>query len=72
MLKFTAKPTWCEQNFADVNIEPFTQQEGPRILNFDPNEATAGQYFKLFIDLVFIDLLVNNTNPYAIWKQQQK
>ena len=52
-------------------METFTQQEGPHILNFDPKEATAAQYFELLIDLDFIDLLVTNTNAYTIWKQQQ-
>ena len=56
-------PTNWSENLEDVVVQEFDEQHGPQhSLN---EKATAKDYFSLFIDDEFIDVVVENTIAYA-------
>ena len=67
------EPVWSKNNYREVNVPIFREDEGPKLPNnFDVEAATPLEYFQLLLTKDALELVLNNTNKYSRWKQDQE
>ena len=67
------KPVWVKTRLKSFHVPDFNGPTGLNFpANFDPENASPWQYVRLFVTHEVLQLILNNTNKYATWKQRQK